>query len=178
MLKVFLKSIRNNIVITYEFLNGLLFSLPRYPLLNCLKKGLLMLMGAQIGKRPVFYPGVWINTGKNLVMGDDVDIAKNVLITTNGGVEIGDRTLVGYGTMIISSNHDIPPIGEPYPPSGTNYEKVTIGRDVWIGAGCIILPGVTIGEGATVSAGSIVTKDIPQNAIAMGIPAKVVKFRV
>ena len=134
-------------------------------------------MGAKIGRKPIFYPGVWINTGRNLIVGDNVNFAKGVLITTDGGVEIGDRTLLGYGVHIISSNHAIPPIGEPYPVSGKVYKKVIIERDVWVGDGCIILPGVHIGTGALVAAGSVVTHDVPDNAIVAGIPAKVISMR-
>lgn len=136
-----------------------------------------MTQGAKFGKRVSIYPGVWISPGRNLVVGDDVDLAKDVLITTTGGVEIGDRTLIGYRTQILSSNHTIPPIGEPFPISGDEHKKVIIGKDVWIGANCVITPGVTIGEGAVVAAGAVVTKDVEPNAIVGGVPARLIKFR-
>lgn len=177
MLKRLLNYVRADLVITYEFFSTILFALPRYPFFNNVKSLLLKLMGAKIGRRPIFYPGVWINTGRNLVVGDDVNFAKGVLITTDGGVEIGDRALLGYGVHIISSNHAIPPIGEPYPVSGKVYKRVIIEKDVWVGDGCIILPGVHIGVGALISAGSIVTHDVPDNAIVAGVPAKIVRMR-
>ena len=81
-------------------------------------------MGAKkIGKGVVIYPGVWITPGRNLIIKDNVDLAKDVLITTSGGVEIGERTLIGYRTQIISSDHTIPPIGQPFPISGDNHKK-------------------------------------------------------
>lgn len=166
------------ILITYETMMSLLFLLPRYSIFNYIKKVFLVLIGAKVGKRVIFYPGVWINTGRNLIIGDDVDFAKDVLITTEGGVEIGDRTLIGYRTQILSVNHSIPPVGERIPISGDVYKTVHIANDVWIGAGCIILPGVTIGEGAIIAAGSVVTKDIQENTIAAGIPAKVIRVRI
>lgn len=165
------------IVVSYELLMALIFSLPRYRLFIWLKEGLLKLQGAKFGKRVVIYPGVWIAPGRNLIVGDDVDIAKDVLITTAGGVEIGDRTLIGYRTQIISANHIIPPIGERIFCSGHNYKKVTIGKDVWIGANCIINAGVTIGEGAVIASGAVVTKDVEPYSIVGGIPAKVIKYR-
>jgi acetyltransferase-like isoleucine patch superfamily enzyme len=134
-------------------------------------------MGARIGKGVVFYPGVWIVPGRNLVIEDDVDLAKDIIITTSGGVFIGARTLIGYRTQIFSSNHEIPPIGQRIPISGNVHAPVNIGKDVWIGANCIITPGVTIGEGAVVAAGSVVTKDVISNAVVGGVPAKLIRMR-
>ncbi len=154
-----------------------LFSLPRYRVFIFLKQSLLRIMGAKFGKGVVIYPGVWISPGRNLIVGDDVDLAKDVLITTSGGVTIGDRTLIGYRSLIISSNHSIPPIGEPFPISGDVHAPVSISKDVWIGANCVITPGVEIGEGAVIAAGSVVTKDVPANAIYGGVPAKLIRMR-
>lgn len=167
----------NFIVITYETVMGTVFRLPRYRFFNYFKALLLKAMGAKIGKRVIFYPGVWINTGKNLIIGDDVDLAKDVLITTSGGVEIGNRVLIGYRTSILSANHEIPRIGQPFPISGNEYKKVIIENDVWIGSNCIILPGVRIFEGAVIAAGSVVTKDVLKNNIVAGVPARVIKNR-
>lgn len=169
--------IKSFLVVSYEFLMCLIFSLPRYRLCIFFKQSLLRLMGAQFGKGVVIYPGVWISPGRNLQVEDHVDLAKDVLITTSGGVKIGSRTLIGYRTQIISSNHSIPPVGQPFPISGDDHAPVVIGQDVWIGANCVITPGVTIGEGAVVAAGSVVTKDVPENSIVGGVPAKVIGMR-
>ena len=164
-------------VVTAEWLMEIIMSLPRYRTLNLIKKCYLSaLFGAKIGKRTIFYRGVWIFTGRNVVIGDDVDIAKGVIITTDGGVEIGDRTLIGYRTVILSSNHVIPEVGRIFD-AGHDKKKVTIGSDVWIGANCTILPGVTIGSGAVVAAGSVVTKDLIANTIYAGVPAKPIRTR-
>jgi acetyltransferase-like isoleucine patch superfamily enzyme len=168
---------KNILVVTYEAVMQILFSLPRYGIFIFLKKLFLNVMGSKIGKHVVIYPGVWIAPGRNLVIEDDVDIAKDVIITTTGGVSIGKRTLIGYRTQILSANHTIPPIGEPFPISGDNFKKITIKNDVWIGANCIITAGVTIGEGSVVAAGSVVTKDIVPNSINGGIPAKLIRMR-
>ncbi|WP_197231650.1 acyltransferase [Novipirellula artificiosorum] len=106
-----------------------------------------------------------------------MDLALEVLIVTSGGVDIGDRTLIGYRTHIFSTNHVIAPIGCSIFESGHEKKKVTIGKDVWIGAGCTILPGVTIGDGAVIAAGSVVTKDVASLAIMAGVPARLVRFR-
>ncbi|MDZ7696586.1 MAG: acyltransferase [Deltaproteobacteria bacterium] len=172
-----MKILRCYIVVTFEFVQRLLFSLPRYPFLNRIKSLFLRAVGAKIGKRVVFYPGVWIVTGQKLVLGDDVDLALGVLITTGGGVEIGDRTLVGYRTQILSSNHVIPPNRGRIFSAGHENALVKIASDAWIGANCLILPGVTIGEGAVVAGGSVVTKDIAPFTIVGGCPAGVLKIR-
>ena len=171
------KQIKSFFVISYEMVMNTLFALPRYRIFIFYKKLLLQTMGAKIGKGVVIYPGVWIAPGRNLVIKDNVDLAKDVLITTTGGVEIGERTLIGYRTQIISSDHTIPPIGEPFPISGDNHKKIIIGKDVWIGGNCLITSGVIIGDGAVVAGGSVVTKDVPKNAIAGGVPAKIIKMR-
>ena len=141
------------------------------------KKLLLMLTGAKVGKGVVIYPGVWIMTGKNLIIEDGVDLALDVLITTDGGVYIGKRTLIGYRTQIISVDHTIPPAGKPFPISGDKYGRIVISNDVWIGANCVITAGVTVGAGAVVAAGSVVTKDVKPNSIVGGVPAKLIKMR-
>jgi len=171
------KTFKSIVVISYEFVMNVVFSLPRYRVFIFFKKSLLQIMGAKIGKNVHIYPGVWITPGRNLTVEDDVDLAKDVLITTTGGVFIGKKTLVGYRTQILSSNHTIPPVGEAFPISGDSHKPIYIANDVWIGANCIITAGVKIDEGAVIAAGSIVTKDVPKNAIVGGVPAKLIRYR-
>lgn len=170
-------NIKYAIVVSYEMIMRLLFSLPRFRIINFLKSNFLKLFGAKVGKKVVYYPGVWISPPSKIVIGNDVDLALNVLITTGGGVYIGDRTLIGYGTKILSSNHIIPDKSKKIFYSGHESKKVTIRNDVWIGANCIILPGVVVGEGAVVAAGSVVTKNVRAFSIVAGVPAKVIKER-
>lgn len=165
------------LVVSFELVMRLLFSLPRFRMLNSIKSYCLRSVGAKIGKRVVFYPGVWIMTGRNLSLGDDVDLALGVIITTDGGVSIGDRTLVGYRTQILSSNHVVPDVSRRIFDAGHVRIRVAVGADVWIGASCVILPGVSIGDGAVIAAGSVVTKDVPPHAIVGGVPAKVIRLR-
>ena len=172
-----MKIIKSFIVVSYEALMNIVFALPRYKIFFYLKKLLLVAMGAKIGKNVFFYPGVWITPGRNLTIEDDVDLAKDVLITSQGGVFIGARTLIGYRTQILSANHSIPPVGEPFPISGDVYSNIHIEKDVWIAANCVITAGVTIGEGAVIGAGSVVTKDVAANTIVGGVPAKFIKSR-
>lgn len=177
MLNIYSRTLKSFLVAAYEALMALVFSFPRFTSICFLKSLLLRLMGATIGRRVVIYPGVWITPGRNLVVGDDVDLAKDVLITTTGGVNIGDRSLIGYRTQILSSNHEIPPKGQPFPISGNVHLPIVIGKDVWIGAGCIITAGVSVGDGSVVAAGSVVTKDVLPNTIVAGVPAKLIRTR-
>ncbi len=155
----------------------LLFALPRFRITNGAKSLFLKAMGARVGRRVVYYPGVWIAPGRNLVVGDDVDFALGVLVTTGGGVRIGHRTLIGYGAQILSGNHRIPGGRGRIFGAGHEFAPVLIGDDVWIGGRAMILPGVTIGEGAVVAAGSVVTRDVAPYTVVGGVPARVVKER-
>ena len=169
--------LKSFLVVSYEAVMQALFFLPRYPLFNAVKSWFLRLNGAKVGRRVIYYPRVWIENGRNLVIEDDVDLAIGVIIVTPGGVHIGSRALIGYGTQILSTNHVIPPRGQRIFDSGHRKAPIHIERDVWIGAHCVILPGVTIGEGAVVAAGSIVTRDVPQFSVVAGVPARVIRMR-
>lgn len=166
------------IVVSYETIMGLILNLPRFRIFIWLKVAFLNAVGGKVHYSVFIYPGVWIAPGRNLEIGKKVDLARNVLIQTSGGVKIGDRTLIGYGSKILSADHTIPRIGEKFPESGDKFAEIIIDNDVWIGANCIITSGVHIGEGAVVAAGSVVTKDIPANVIVGGVPAKIIKARI
>lgn len=170
--------LRYDLICLLEYFSSFVFILPRLRIFNFIKASYLSIVfKANVGDRVVFYPGVWIFSGRNLSLGDDVDLAKGVLLTTDGGLTIGDRVLVGYSTHILTSNHNVPELPLRIFDAGHIKKPVIIHNDVWIGANCIILPGVTIGEGAIVAAGSVVTKDVPENAYVAGTPAKVIKVR-
>jgi len=169
--------VHNFIVVSYEFIQRLLFSLPRYRFCNVVKIAFLRALGAKIGKRAVFYPGVWIAPPNKLEAGDDVDFALDVMITTSGTVKIGSRVLIGYRSQITSSDHHVPP--KPGRIFGANHDNrpVVIGDDVWIGGNCMIMAGVTIGEGAIIAGGAVVTKDVEPFSIVGGCPAKLIRYR-
>ncbi|MDH4078458.1 MAG: acyltransferase [Nitrospira sp.] len=169
--------VKSFLVISYETVMTVLFSLPRYRTLNALKASFLKLCGARVGKRVVFYPGVWIAPGRNLDIGNDVTLAGGVIIGSAGIVKIGDRSLIGFRTTIISSNHAVPPNRGQIFASGFVRQPVVIGQDVWVGANVTILPGRMIGDGAVVAAGSVVTKNIEPFTIVGGNPAKVIRER-
>ena len=170
--------IRPTIVVGVETLSLLVFSLPRFKSFNYLKSLYLRsFFGAKIGKRTVYYSGIFLFTGRNLIVGDDVDFAARVTLTTDGGLEIGDRVLVGYGTFLLTRNHHIPPMPDRIFEAGHTAAPIKIEDDVWIGANCVVLPGVTIGEHSVIAAGSVVTKDVPPGVIFGGVPAKCIRKR-
>jgi acetyltransferase-like isoleucine patch superfamily enzyme len=107
---------------------------------------------------------------ENTILGDDVGFI-DVKIRGDGPVEIGDRFVSGPELLILTRNHNYEgnelPFSKPY-----ERKKVVIEDNVWVGARTTILPGVTIGEGAIIQAGSVVAKDIPPCAIAGGHPAE------
>jgi len=104
------------------------------------------------------------------------DFYANAFCHFVGDIEFGNDVLVGSKVIIWSRDHGIKRGQlirlQPYIKS-----KIIIGDDVWIGAGAIILKGVTINRGAVIGAGAVVTKDIPEYAMAFGVPAKIIKYR-
>jgi len=106
--------------------------------------------------------------------GDNVSLASYVHIWGQGGITIGDRVMIASHTAITSLTHDY----DQYHMYNTLIKgHVTIEDDVWIGAHAVIVPGVTIGKGAVIGAGSVVTKNVEPFTIVAGIPARELKRR-
>lgn len=112
-----------------------------------------------------------------MTIGDDVTVNPYCVIQGNGGVSIGDSSLIAPGVKIFSANHIFQDPNQSIRAQGESTKGVTIGRDVWIGADCIILDGVNIADGAVIAAGSVVNRDVPSLAVMGGAPAKILKFR-
>ena len=117
------------------------------------------------------FPPFYTDCGINIKVGENVFINACCRFQDQGGIEIGDGALIGHNTTIATLNHDF----NPSKRQNLTPSPVKIGKNVWIGSDCTILPGVTIGDGAIIGAGSVVTKSIPANTIAVGNPAKVIK---
>ena len=120
---------------------------------------------------------LWAFDG-SIVTHRSVYLGPYVTIYGHGGVEIGEETLVSMKATILSSNHAIPEQGTIIRQQPDELLPTKIGRDVWIGAHAVILGGVTIGDGAVVAAGAVVTKDVEAGAVVAGVPAKVVRRRL
>ena len=123
-------------------------------------------------------------TYKNIICGNNVSIGMHSwFLCTRAKIIIGDHAMIGQYVIAITGGHRTDIVGR-YMDTITNDEKrpeddrdIVIEGDNWIGADVIILRGVTIGRGAVVAAGSVVTKDVPPYAIVGGCPAKVIKYR-
>lgn len=132
-------------------------------------KALFGSTGAHVYVQPAFN----CDYGKNIHVGEDFLANYNVTILDIAPVHIGDYCMIGPNTLITT-------VGHPLSPAGRRGKKaqgppVTIGHDVWIGGNCTILPGVTIGNNVIIAAGAVVNKDVPDNSVVAGVPAKVVK---
>lgn len=114
-----------------------------------------------------------VDYGNNIFLGKNVFINHNCYFMDAGRIIVGDNVFFGPGVGLYTVSH---PLAYERRNSGLEQaQTIKIGDNVWIGANASVLPGVTIESGAVVSAGSVVTRDVPENAIVAGIPAKIVK---
>lgn len=129
------------------------------------------LIGKEVGEGFGLFPPFYADYGQNITIGKNVFINSGCCFQDQGGIEIGDNALIGQQVVLATLNHDLLPEkrGSMIP------APIKIGNDVWIGAHATILSGVTIGNGAVVAAGAVVTKDVPENAVVGGVPAKIIK---
>jgi len=118
----------------------------------------------------VFTP-LYINCGKHITIGKNVFINFDCTFLALGGITIEDDVLIGPKVSLITENHPL----NPEERKGLTGKPILIKKNAWIGANATILPGVTIGENAVVAAGAVVSKDVPDNTIVGGIPAKFIK---
>ncbi|MBP3250528.1 MAG: sugar O-acetyltransferase [Ruminococcus sp.] len=117
------------------------------------------------------FPPFNTDCGKNIHLGKGVFINSGCKFQDQGGIYIGDSALIGHNTVIATLDHGLLPEER----QDLIPKPVHIGKNVWIGSNSTIVPGVTIGDNAVIGAGSVVTKDIPENMIAVGCPAKVIR---
>jgi acetyltransferase-like isoleucine patch superfamily enzyme len=118
----------------------------------------------------VFTP-LYINYGKNTKIGKNVFINFDCVFLDLGGITIEDNVLIAPKVSLLSEGHPVSPNERQSLVPG----HIHIKKNAWIGAGATILPGVTVGENAVVAAGAVVSKDVPANTVAGGIPAKTIK---
>ena len=130
------------------------------------------LFGA-VGENPVVLPVFNCDNGKNISVGDNFLANYNVTILDVDKVTMGNNVMIGPNTLISTVNHPLPPKGRRQHLS--LIKPVIIGNDVWIGGNVTILPGVTIGSNVVIAAGAVVTKDVPDNTLVGGVPAKFIK---
>lgn len=129
------------------------------------------LTGQKVDESFRIFPPFSTDFGRNIHLGKNIFINAGCKFQDQGGIYIGDGTLIGHNTVLATINH----MEEPELRSGMILQPIHIGKQVWIGSNVTVVPGVTIGDGAIIAAGAVVTKDVPAHMVAAGVPAKVIR---
>lgn len=135
------------------------------------REGLKALFGS-VGSFSTVRSPVYVDYGSNIKLGQGVFLNFGCVLLDVVSIEIGDETQIGPGVQILTADHPRDPRERE---TGVEWGiPVKIGRNVWIGAGALILPGVTVGDDAIIGAGAVVTRDVPKGATVAGNPARIV----
>jgi maltose O-acetyltransferase len=127
----------------------------------------------RVGAEPFVEPPFFCDYGSNTSVGDRFYANTGCVFLDSAPVTIGDRVLFGPAVQLLAATH---PLEAELRAQGLEYaEPISIGDDVWLGGGAIVLPGVTIGDRAVVGAGSVVTRDVPADVVVAGNPARVIR---
>ncbi len=130
------------------------------------------LIGKPVDQSFGLFPPFYTDCGKNITIGKNVFINSGCRFQDQGGITIGDGALIGHNVVLATLNHDF----SPKKRSTLHPAPIVIGKNVWIGANATVVPGVTIGNGAIIAAGTVVTKNVPENVVVGGVPAKIMKM--
>jgi acetyltransferase-like isoleucine patch superfamily enzyme len=136
-----------------------------------MRERLSAITGSPIDKSSTLFIPFHTNFGQHIKIGKNVFINHACSFLDMGGITIDDDVQIGPRVNLITENHLVDPLKR----KDLDLKSVHIKRNVWIGAGATILPGVTVGENSIVAAGAVVNKDVPANTIVGGIPAKIIK---
>lgn len=164
--------------VRFNYINTLLRNMPgRFGIE--LRRRFIARHFASCGDDVAIYEGVRYRGVRHLHVGNNVMLGVDNFIQASGGITIGNQVMIGPGVKIWSINHNYADISRPISEQGFNYEPVTIGDGVWIGADTFILPGVTIPEGCVISARSLVhKKNYPPFSLLGGMPCRVIGTRL
>jgi len=132
-------------------------------------------LAQKIGKNVFFGRHVEVKEWQNIVFGDNVSIHKGCYIDATGGIIIGSDVSIAHGSSLLTFEHTWFDASLPIRSNPTLKRELRIHDDVWIGCGCRLLAGVTIGTRSVVAAGAVVTKDVPSRTVIGGVPAKIIK---
>ena len=139
--------------------------------INHIRQLLIEITGAKIDVSTTVLAPFHINLGIFTRIGKNVFINHDCTFLDIGGITIEDDVLIGPKVNLITESHPLNPTER----KALLVKPIVIKRNVWIGAGAIILPGVTVGENSVVAAGATVAKEVPANSVVAGIPAKVIR---
>ena len=121
----------------------------------------------------IIEPSFWCDYGYNIELGENFYSNHNLVILDPAKVTFGDNVFIGPNCGFYTAGH---PLNIEERNKGLEYAKpIAVGNNVWFGGNVAVMPGVTIGDNCTIAAGSIVTKDIPDNSLAAGVPCKVIR---
>lgn len=127
----------------------------------------------KMGENVIFTPPFWCDYGYNITVGNYFYANHNLVITDGSKVTFGDNVFIAPNCCFTTAEHPIDPEQRK---AGLEIAKpITVGNNVWIGSGSTILAGVTIGDNTVIGAGSVVTKSIPDNVVAVGVPCRVLR---
>ena len=150
-----------------------------FKLLNYCSKIFLQLLGAKIGTNFTSFFVTTITCPQNLEIGNNVWMSKDIAFYADNGIKIGNDVVIAKDVSFISTDHGFKDTTKKI--NEQDYQlglkPLTIGNDVWIGEKVIILKAVTVGDGAVIGAGSVVTKDVPAYAVVAGNPARILSYR-
>lgn len=130
------------------------------------------LIGQDLDPGFALIPPFHTTGGRNIRIGRDVFINQNCTFYDLGGIDIADAVMIGPNVSLITSGHPIAPSQRR---TGVTAAPIVIEKNVWLGAGVIVIGGVTVGENAVVAAGSVVTKDVPRDTLVGGNPARLIR---
>ena len=129
------------------------------------------LFGHDVDSSLRVFPPFYTDFGKNIHIGKNVFINACCHFQDHGGVTLGDGCQIGHNVVFATLNHGMAPEDR-----GTTYPApIRLGENVWVGSNATILQGVSIGDNSIVAAGAVVTRDVPENVIVAGVPAKIIK---
>lgn len=131
-----------------------------------------------VGAKPSIHPTVLLRGAENIEIGNNVNLNHGTELYGNGGISIGDNSMLAYNVMVFSDSRKFKGKELLKSIKGRDLAPVSIGADVWIGAGAIIMPGVQIADHAIVAAGSVVTRNVGEWEIVGGNPAVVISSRL
>ncbi len=129
------------------------------------------IIGTAIDESTTIFAPFYTNFGKFITIGKNVFINHACSFLDMGGITIEDGALIGPRVNLVTENHPF----DPAERSAMLTKPITIRKKAWVGAGATILPGVTVGENAIVAAGAVVSRDVPDNTIVGGVPAKFIR---
>lgn len=137
------------------------------------RRDILKQILGKTGENFIIEPAFWCDYGYNITLGENFYSNHNIVILDPAPVTFGDNVFIGPNCGFYTAGH---PLDYKERNKGLEYAKpIKVGNNVWFGGNVTVLPGVTIGNNCTIAAGSVVTKDIPDNTLAAGIPCKPIR---